>query len=210
MDSNQSRARAKARRKADQAKALRSLAEALNRLDAAQQRLDAAQRRADEALVAAMNLHTLSDDVRGLLGLAPATFWRRVRQHARRSRSQQRPRAQKGRNVGNPNRPRRAGPLDQGHADRPRGGLKTGPADAVLNLAMDEAGFPTLEELNYQEEGRDDPTKWKHVIDYAAIGKSDLPRRLHHPDCPHTDRGQQFRLATPPYFAPCPSASTAR
>jgi len=28
-----------------------------------------------------------------------------------------------------------------------RGGLRTGPPDAVLNLAMDEAGFPTLDEL---------------------------------------------------------------
>ena len=33
-----------------------------------------------------------------------------------------------------------------------RGGLTTGPTDAALNLAMDGAGFPTLDELALEGE----------------------------------------------------------
>ena len=35
-----------------------------------------------------------------------------------------------------------------------RGGLPTGPTDAALNLALDEAGFPSLDELARWQEGQ--------------------------------------------------------
>ena len=72
MDSNRSRARAKARRRAEQARSVRGV-------ERAQQRLDAAQAQLDAALVTAMNQHVRSTELREALGgLGHATFWRRV------------------------------------------------------------------------------------------------------------------------------------
>lgn len=79
MDSNRSRARARERRQAEQAKALAAVAKALNRRDAIQEQLDAARADLDQALVAAMDLHTPAHDVRDLMELTPATFWRQVK-----------------------------------------------------------------------------------------------------------------------------------
>jgi hypothetical protein len=73
MDSNRSRARAKARRHAEQARALRAVARARRRLGEAQAQLDA-------ALVAAVSQHARSSELRETLGgVTHATFWRRVK-----------------------------------------------------------------------------------------------------------------------------------
>ena len=86
MDSNRSRARAKDRKRAEQAKLLASV-------DSAQQQLVAAQGQLDEALIEAVDRHVHSEQLREALGgLTHATFWRRV-ETARERRG---PRANRG------------------------------------------------------------------------------------------------------------------
>jgi hypothetical protein len=46
-----------------------------------------------------------------------------------------------------------------------------------------------------------------HVIDYARMRKRGTPRMLHRTDCPHTDQGQMFRLATPAELRILPECS---
>lgn len=72
MDSNRSRARAKARQHTEQARALRAVVKA-------QQRVDAAVAELDGALVTATNLHVHSAALAEALGVSVATLWRRVR-----------------------------------------------------------------------------------------------------------------------------------
>ena len=79
VDSNRSRARARQRRLAEQAKALRDLSTALNRLATAQERLDAAKKDVDAALLRVMDLRAPAREAMALLGVSHATYWRRVR-----------------------------------------------------------------------------------------------------------------------------------